>query len=57
VFERGGRRCFRCGTRIAVGEQGEGVYARVAYWCPRCQPGPSPAPLYGAAARAARSRR
>jgi endonuclease-8 len=57
VFERGRQRCFRCGTRIAVGEQGDGVYARVAYWCPRCQPGPSPAPLYGAAARAARSRR
>ena len=57
VFERGGKRCFRCGTRIVVGEQGDGVYARVAYWCPRCQPGPSPAPLYGPAARAARSRR
>ncbi|MDF3048975.1 MAG: glycosylase [Pseudonocardia sp.] len=57
VFERGHQRCFRCGTRIAVGEQGDGVYARVAYWCPRCQPGPSPAPLYGAQARAARSRR
>jgi endonuclease-8 len=57
VFERGGQRCFRCGTRIAVAEQGDGVYARVAYWCPRCQRGPSPARLYGAAARAARSRR
>jgi endonuclease-8 len=42
VFERGHQRCFRCGTRIAVGEQGDGVYARVAYWCPRCQPGPTP---------------
>lgn len=42
VFERGGRRCRRCGTRVAVGEQGDGVYARVAYWCPTCQPGPSP---------------
>lgn len=57
VFERGGQRCFRCGTRIAVGEQGDGVYARVAYWCPRCQKGPAPAALRGAAARAARSRR
>ena len=57
VFERGGRRCFRCGTRIAVGEQGDGVYARVTYWCPRCQPGPSPAPLSGARARDARARR
>jgi endonuclease VIII len=57
VFERGGQRCLRCGTRIAVGEQGDGVYARVAYWCPHCQPGPAPTPLYGAAARAARARR
>ena len=57
VFERGRQRCFRCGTRIAVGEQGDGVYARIAYWCPRCQPGPSPAPLHGAAAHTARSRR
>jgi endonuclease-8 len=44
VFERGGQRCRRCGTRVRVAEQGEGVYARVAYWCPVCQPGPSPAP-------------
>ena len=57
VFERPNQRCFRCGTRIRVGEQGDGVYARVAYWCPRCQPGPAPAPLHGDAARAARSRR
>ena len=52
VFERGGQRCLRCGTRIAVGEQGDGVYARVAYWCPRCQPGPAPAPLHGRCAPA-----
>jgi endonuclease VIII len=57
VFERGGQRCFRCGTRIRVGEQGDGVYARIAYWCPRCQPGPAPAPMYGSAARAARAKR
>jgi endonuclease-8 len=57
VFERPNQRCFRCGTRIRVSEQGDGVYARVAYWCPRCQPGPMPKPLYGAAARAARSHR
>ena len=44
VFERGGQRCRRCGTRILVGEQGDGIYARVAYWCPHCQPGPAPAP-------------
>ncbi|WP_181782437.1 DNA-formamidopyrimidine glycosylase family protein [Pseudonocardia pini] len=44
VFERGNRPCRRCRTRIRVAEQGDGVYARVAYWCPRCQPGPAPAP-------------
>jgi len=42
VFERGGQRCLRCGTRIRTAEQGDGVYARIAYWCPRCQPGPAP---------------
>jgi endonuclease-8 len=44
VFERGGQRCRRCGSRIRTAEQGDGVYARIAYWCPRCQPGPAPAP-------------
>ncbi|HXV94527.1 MAG TPA: DNA-formamidopyrimidine glycosylase family protein [Pseudonocardia sp.] len=44
VFERGGRPCLRCGTRIRVGDQGEGVHARVTYWCPHCQPGPAPRP-------------
>ena len=57
VFERGRQRCFRCGSRIAVAEQGDGVYARLAYWCPRCQPGPSPARLHASQARAARPRR
>ncbi|MEJ3657626.1 DNA-formamidopyrimidine glycosylase family protein [Actinomycetes bacterium KLBMP 9759] len=42
VFERGGQRCRRCGTRIRTAEQGDGIYARIAYWCPRCQPGPHP---------------
>ncbi len=42
VFERGGQRCRRCGSRIRTAEQGDGVYARVAYWCPTCQPGPAP---------------
>ncbi|MGM1058058.1 DNA-formamidopyrimidine glycosylase family protein [Saccharothrix sp. Mg75] len=40
VFERTGKPCFRCGARVRVGGQGEGVYERPAYWCPRCQPGP-----------------
>jgi endonuclease-8 len=42
VYERGGRRCRRCGTRVRSGEQGDGVYARFVYWCPTCQPGPTP---------------
>ena len=43
VFERSKQRCRRCGTRIRTSEQGDGVYARLAYWCPTCQPGPGPA--------------
>jgi endonuclease-8 len=42
VYDRAGQRCRRCGTRIRTAEQGDGVYARVANWCPRCQPGPGP---------------
>ena len=44
VFERGGRPCRRCGTRIASAEQGAAPYARLTYWCPRCQLGRAPAP-------------
>ncbi|MGH3615855.1 MAG: DNA-formamidopyrimidine glycosylase family protein [Pseudonocardia sp.] len=40
VFERGRQRCFRCGTRIRTAEQGDGIYARIAYWCPHCQATP-----------------
>ncbi|WP_199438998.1 DNA-formamidopyrimidine glycosylase family protein [Umezawaea beigongshangensis] len=39
VFERTGKPCRRCGTRVRAGSQGSGVQERVAYWCPRCQPG------------------
>jgi endonuclease-8 len=42
VYQRAGQPCRRCGTRIEVGEQGDGVYARFVYYCPRCQPGPIP---------------
>lgn len=42
VFERTGRPCLRCGTRVAGAEQGDGPYRRLSYWCPRCQSGPSP---------------
>jgi endonuclease-8 len=44
VYGRGGQRCRRCGTRIRTAEQGDDVYARVAYWCPTCQPGESGKP-------------
>lgn len=42
VYGRSGKACRRCGQRIRVAEQGDSIYARVAYWCPRCQPGPGP---------------
>jgi endonuclease-8 len=44
VFERTGQPCRRCGTRIVTAEQGAAPYARLSYWCPRCQLGPAPAP-------------
>jgi endonuclease-8 len=44
VFERSGRPCRRCGTRVVSAEQGEAPYARLSYWCPHCQRGPAPAP-------------
>ena len=44
VFERAGRPCRRCGTRIRTAEQGLAPYARVTFWCPRCQAGPAPRP-------------
>jgi len=46
VFERPGRPCRRCGTTIAAAMQAEPdqpTYARISYWCPRCQRGPAPA--------------
>ena len=42
VFERTGRPCRRCGTRVTSAEQGKAPYARLTYWCPRCQRGPAP---------------
>ena len=47
VFERSGRPCRRCGTRIASAEQsepGDEARARLSYWCPNCQTGPAPEP-------------
>lgn len=41
VYRRAGRPCGRCGARIRSYPQGDD--ARVAYWCPACQAGTSPA--------------
>ena len=38
VFERPGRPCRRCGTRIETEEFGPAGQERRSYWCPRCQP-------------------
>ncbi len=38
VYGRLHERCLRCGTPIQHAELGEEGRARVAYWCPRCQP-------------------
>lgn len=42
VFERSGRKCWRCFTRIRSAEQGPPTRQRLTYWCPQCQVGPSP---------------
>ncbi|MEP9364690.1 DNA-formamidopyrimidine glycosylase family protein [Nocardioides sp. CN2-186] len=38
VYGRSHQRCLRCGTPIEQAELGAQPRARVAYWCPRCQP-------------------
>jgi endonuclease-8 len=45
VFERSGRPCRRCGTRIVSAEEGTAPRQRLSYWCPRCQLGPAPPPV------------
>jgi endonuclease-8 len=40
VYDRAGRPCRRCSASIQSAWQGEP--GRLSYWCPRCQPGPSP---------------
>jgi len=42
VYGRTGRPCRRCGTLVVSRRQGE--QARMAYWCPACQPEPKPEP-------------
>jgi endonuclease-8 len=51
VFERSGRPCRRCGTRVLTAEQGAPPYARLTYWCPHCQVGPAPPPTRAPARR------
>jgi endonuclease-8 len=40
IYRRKGRPCPRCGATIRSWPQGDG--ARMAYWCPSCQPGAEP---------------
>ena len=40
VYRAAGRPCPRCQTPIQ--SRGQGDDNRMAYWCPRCQPGPDP---------------
>lgn len=42
VYERTGRQCRRCGTRVRRATQGVAPHERLAYWCPTCQVGPGP---------------
>ncbi|MBA8925683.1 endonuclease-8 [Kutzneria viridogrisea] len=42
VYERGGRRCLRCGSAVRRAVQGSGVQQRNTWYCPRCQRGPVP---------------
>jgi endonuclease-8 len=59
VFERAGRPCRRCGTRIVAAiqaEPGQERVARICYWCPACQAGPAPEPGSGIRGRAAPGR-
>jgi endonuclease-8 len=45
VFERAGKPCRRCGSRVLLAEQGQPPRERLTYWCGRCQPGPAPEPV------------
>lgn len=39
VFQRPGRSCRRCGTKLGDGKQGPVGRERPIFWCPSCQPG------------------
>lgn len=38
VYNRAGKPCPRCGTRIQCEEFGPVTQERLSWWCPRCQP-------------------
>lgn len=42
VHSRSGRPCRRCGTSIRVAMIGVAPQERTAFYCPSCQPGPTP---------------
>ncbi|MFE0132219.1 Fpg/Nei family DNA glycosylase [Streptomyces sp. NPDC059037] len=42
VYGRAPRPCLRCGTPVRTADQGDGSRSRPTYWCPTCQPGPTP---------------
>lgn len=42
VYGRARQPCRRCGTRIRTSTAGTPPQQRVAFWCPRCQQGPTP---------------
>jgi endonuclease-8 len=42
VYERTRQGCFRCGGRVLVRDEGEGVQRRPTWFCPHCQRGPVP---------------
>lgn len=42
VHSRSGRPCQRCGTIIRVAPIGPALKERPAFYCPTCQPGPTP---------------
>ncbi|HEX5120569.1 MAG TPA: DNA-formamidopyrimidine glycosylase family protein [Pseudonocardiaceae bacterium] len=49
VYGRTGRPCLRCGTPVRSGQQGSFVPVRYTWFCPRCQPGPTPSGTSGRA--------
>jgi len=42
VHGRSGRPCQRCGTVVRVAQIGPALKERPAFYCPTCQPGPTP---------------